>query len=384
VPRNRESPTSIRESRYKLETVTRACALLREFNDDRQTLSLNEIVRRTGMERTVCFRLLRTLESEGFLRRAELRKYASNLHIFSGKRFRIGYASGRHDSFSAAVSQGLRWAARERQLDLIEFENNYSPKAALRNAELLVKECVDLAIEFQVYHPIAARVSHLFQRAGIPLIALEIPHPGAAFFGVDNLKAGRIAGRRLLRVAQEEWNGEYDELILHDHAIAGPVPHLRLAGIQEVLRKSDLGDRLTTTLDSRGEFFRSFEMTRKHLQFVPRRRTLVAGVNDYSVLGALRAFEELGRSNHCRAVGLGGAPEARRELRLSNTRLAGTVSFFPENYGDPVLALALDILHHHSVAPANYNPVQLITPQNVDRYYPRDIFEHYEISETAF
>jgi ribose transport system substrate-binding protein len=364
-----------------LETVSRACALLREFGDDGQTLSLAEIRKRTGMERTICFRLLHTLEKEGFLRNAERRKYASNLRILSRKRFRIGYASARHDSFSGAVSQGLRWAARERQLDLIECENNYSPRAALRNAALMVKERVDLAIEFQVFSRVAPKISDLFRQAGIPLIAIHTPHPGAVFFGVDSHKAGQIAGRKLLQVVREEWSGEFDELILQDLEIAGSVPHLRLTTIRETLRKGAPGNWLTTFLDSRGEFFRSFEMTRKHLQSVPMRRTLVAGVNDYSVLGALRAFDELGRSGYCYAIGMNGVPESRHEFRSLDTRLIGTVGFFPENYGNSLLDLALDILQHKGVAPANYTPIQLITPRNIDRFYPKDIYEQKDLAE---
>lgn len=384
MPKPTDSRKDGSPSRYKLETVARACALLREFEDDRQALSLTEIMKRTGMERTICFRLLRTLESEGFLRRAELRKYASNLHILTGKRFRIGYASQGHNSFSAAVSLGLRRAARERQFDLIEFENNYSPKAALRNAELLVKEGVDLAIEFQTYDRVAERISATFQEAAIPVIALEVPQPGATFFGVDNHKVGQMAGRLLHKKALEEWNGEFDELILLDLEIAGLVPHLRLSGVQSVLRKGLVGEWQTTHLEARGEFLRSFEMTRKHLQFAVKRRTLLAGVNDYSVLGALRAFEEFGRNNLCWAVGLGGVPEARRELRLPNTRLVGTVGFFPEHYGSSILDLALEMLQRKSVAPATYAQAQLITPENLDRFYPKDIYEQAELNEISF
>jgi ABC-type sugar transport system substrate-binding protein len=42
---------------------------------------------------------------------------------------------------------------------------------------------------------------------------------------------------------------------------------------------------------------------------------------DYAAPGALRAFEESGRSDMCLAVSHGGGPEARRKLRLSNSRL---------------------------------------------------------------
>jgi ribose transport system substrate-binding protein len=101
---------------------------------------------------------------------------------------------------------------------------------------------------------------------------------------------------------------------------------------------------------------------------------LLTGINDFAVLGALRAFEEAGRSRLCLAVGFGAIPAARRELRLPNTRLAGSVAFFPERYGESVLKLALDILHQRPVPPAMYAPVQLLTPKNVDQFYPKDLF----------
>ncbi|MDR5729290.1 MAG: substrate-binding domain-containing protein [Terriglobia bacterium] len=366
-------------SPYKLETVSRACALLRELNDEGRALTLSEIVERTGMERTICFRLLRTLEDEGFLRRAERRKYASNLRIVTGKRFRIGYAAQGHDSFCAAVGHGLRRAAHEHEVDLIELDNQYNQRIALRNAEVLIQQKVDLAIEFQVYERIAVKLSDLFNEARIPVIALEIPQPGAAFFGVDNHQVGLLAGKALLRAAQKEWDGQWDELLLLDLDIAGSLPHMRISSAQSVLRKSVPGAWLTTHLESRGAFIRAFELTRKHLQFVPKRRTLLTGINDFAVLGALRAFEEAGRSRLCLAVGLGAIPEARRELRVSNTRLFGSVAFFPERYGEMVLELALDILHHRVTPPAIYAPVQLLTPKNVDQFYPKDIFGQSDI-----
>src|ERR1700684_1323057 len=92
-------------SRYKLETVSRACTILHQFSDAQQSLSLGEVVERTGFERTIVFRLLRTLEEEGLLRRPEGRRYVSNVNILTQKRFRIGYASQARDSFSKAVTQ---------------------------------------------------------------------------------------------------------------------------------------------------------------------------------------------------------------------------------------------------------------------------------------
>ena len=320
------------------------------------------------------FRILKTLEEQGLLRRPEGRRYFSNVSILNQKRFRIGYASQSNDSFSQAVTQGIRWAASRHQIDLIEVENQYSAKAALRNAQKLIQQRVDLAIEFQVYERIGTQLSALYEQASIPVIAIEIPQPGAVFFGIDNHRVGQLAGKALVKAAQEHWHGEIDELLILDLEIAGSLPHLRVSGAESVVRKSLPGSYQILHLDSRGEMDRSFELVRHHMHFSPKRKTLICGVNDLAVLGALRAFAEVGRSNFCLALGVGALPEARRELRSPQTRLIGSIATFPERYGDNLIQIALDILHNKEVPPAVYAPIQLITPQNIDKFYPRTLF----------
>jgi ribose transport system substrate-binding protein len=361
-------------TRYKLETVARACAILHQFSDVQQPLSLGEIVERTGYERTIVFRILRTLEEEGLLRRPEGRKYVSNVNILTQKRFRVGYASQNNDSFSKAVTQGLRWAAARHQIDLIEVENLYNAKAALRNAQKLADQKVDLAVEFQVYERIGSQLSSIYEKASIPVIAVEIPQPGAVFFGIDNYNVGQSAGKALVKAAQQHWHGEIDELLMLDLEIAGSLPHLRISGAESAVRKSLTGSYQILHLDSRGEMERSFELVRRHMQFSPKRKTLICGVNDLAVLGALRAFAEVGRSDYCLALGVGAFPEARRELRSPQTRMIGSIATFPERYGDNLIQIALDILHGKPVPPAVYAPIQLVTPQNIDKFYPSTLF----------
>src|SRR5581483_11420236 len=110
--------------RYQLETVSRACSVLRAFKDEQETLSLADVTKRTGYERTITFRLLRTLEREGFIRRTEGHQYCRAIQFLDRKRFRIGYASQTEDSpFVVAVTQSIRWAANQYQVELVTFDN---------------------------------------------------------------------------------------------------------------------------------------------------------------------------------------------------------------------------------------------------------------------
>jgi ribose transport system substrate-binding protein len=71
-------------------------------------------------------------------------------------------------------------------------------------------------------------------------------------------------------------------------------------------------------------------------------------------------------------MGQNASLEGREELRQPNTRLIGSVAYFPEKYGDDIVALALDILHRRPVPPAVFVKHQLVTPETVNHFYPND------------
>lgn len=358
---------------YQLATVVRACDVLRACSEPRRIV---DIVARTGLNRTVVFRIVHTLEACGFLRKAGKGVYQSNALPTEANAFRIGYAAQAENSpFSTAVTDGLRTAATRERIDLLVLNNCYSAKTALQNARLLVAERVDLAIEFQTLERIAPAISSLFYEAGIPLIAVEIPHAGATFYGADNYRVGLSAGRALGKWAKQNWQGVVQEVFLMELGVAGSLPQLRLsgaiAGIQEVL--PELPIQAFQRIECGGTFGRAFDAARKKLRHTPERQTLIAGVNDPSVLGAIRAFEEAGRATSCAGFGLGAIPEARAELRSFHSRLIGTIAFFPERYGIDLIRLALDILHHKPAPPALYARHHLVTRENVNELYPNDL-----------
>jgi ribose transport system substrate-binding protein len=364
-------------SRYRLETVSRACEVLRLFRDGAEELTLAEVAARTGIEKTIAFRLLHTLEAEGFLRRSGPNQYRSNVSIRTGRPFRVGYAAQSSNTpFSDAVTLSMRVAATKHGFDLVELDNHYSAQTALRNAGRLIAEKVDLAIEFQTYERMAAKIAARFAEAEIPLIAVDIPHPGAFYFGIDNYRVGQCAGQALARAAKRYWKGlPVDEVILLEESAAGTLPHLRLSGAENAIREALPHTGRTVHLDTRGSFETAQHLVRRHLLDSPPRRTLIAAINDPTTLGALRAFQEAGRLEYCAAVGVGAIRESRDEIRRPESRMVGSVAVFPERYGEAVMALAQDLLHSRRVAAVHYAEFELITTQNVNAVYAADLFE---------
>jgi ribose transport system substrate-binding protein len=202
-----------------------------------------------------------------------------------------------------------------------------------------------------------------------------VPHPGGTYYGANNYQAGLLAGRYLGRWAKSRWSGQVDEILLLDAARAGSLIHGRisglLGGLKEALREQMDACRIVT-LDGDGQFKLSLERVRRHLGRTQRGRVLVGAMNDSSALGAVRAFQEAGRASSCAIFGQNAEPDARAELRVPRTPLIGSVAYFPERYGDELLALALDILAHRPTPPAKFVKHQVITANNLERFYPND------------
>lgn len=360
---------------YLVKSVIHSSQLLSAFRVSGEALPLREIATRSGLPKSMTFRLLYTLEKCGMVEKIGENLYRSCLRPFKQKLYRFGYAAqGTDYQFSKDVSESLQRAAGAEGIELICLDNRYSAKIAQRNADLLVREKVDLVIEFQTDENVAPIVAAKYQEANIPLIAIEIPHPGATYFGANNYEAGLIGGRHLGRWAKQTWHGEVDEIILLELARAGNLPRMRLTGMLFGMRSFLPGvtDRQVTYINGDGRFLESFEAVRKHLRTAKSRRTLVGAINDASALGALRAFQEAGRAQGCAVMGQNASPEARAEMRTPGTRMIGSVAFFPERYGEQVVHVALDLLNHRPVPPAVFVKHQLITPETVDHFYPND------------
>jgi ribose transport system substrate-binding protein len=365
MPKNSESVVA----------VVRACRLLKAFYYQGETLTLPQFVERTSLSKTTAFRLLQSLVQGGLIERAGQRGYRSQIEPLSRRPVTLGFAAQATDSeFSQTVSSSVHRVAAKEQMHLIAVNNRYSPNNALKNADLLIKERVDLVLEFQTYEHVAPIISSKFLEAQIPVIAIEIPHPGAIYFGANNYQAGLIGGRALGHWAKEHWRREAEEVLLLELPIAGALPQLRvtgmMAGLSEIL--PGIEKQRVTHLDGKGEFGHSLDVVRRYLRQRAPKRTLVPAINDPSALGALRAFEEAGRGELCAVMGQNAIREARQELRRPGSRLIGSVAYFPERYGEELIPLALAMLQKKPVPPAVFVKHQLITSKNVDLLYPSE------------
>ena len=289
----------------------------------------------------------------------------------------VGFANQSEQlPFAVDVRRGLERAVKNvRNIDLVVADNALSAERALDIADRLIRRKVDLAIEYQIDFKTGSMIMDKFNRAKIPVIAVDIPMVGATFFGVDNYRAGHMAGIALGEWLQAHWNGCFDALVILEESRAGSLPEARiqgqLDGLEEIV--GPVAEEKMIHLESGNTSSVSEAQVVKVLENdAGARRFAVICFNDDAAIGALRAARRLGREEDVVIVGQGADRRVREALREENPRIVGSTAYRPEQYGEKLLVLAHRILNGEPVPPAVYIDHVFITPQNVEQYYPHE------------
>jgi ribose transport system substrate-binding protein len=289
--------------------------------------------------------------------------------------YAIGFANQSEQlPFAIDVRRGLERAAKDAgNIDLILADNQLDGEIALQVADRLIAEEVDLVIEYQVDEKVGSLLMDKLHRAGIPVIAVDIPIVGATFFGVDNYRAGHMAGVALGNWIADQWKGHFDHLLILEEPRVGALPASRLLGqldgLQEVL--GEIAPSRRIYLDSGNTSEQSRSKTIGALEALPdEHRIAVITINDDAAVGALTAARELGRETDIVIVGQGADRVARSEIRHPDSRLIGSTAYWPERYGEKLIPLAIKLVQGEAVPPAEHIDHEFIDADNIGRFYP--------------
>jgi ribose transport system substrate-binding protein len=267
-------------------------------------------------------------------------------------------------TFSEAVTESLKAASSAAGVDLIVLDNRYDGSTALHNADEFARNRVDLVIEFQIDQLVAPVLADKIDAAGIPLIAVDIPHPHATFFGVHHYRVGFEGGECLAQYAKKMWNGKVRWALGLDLDEAGPLVQSRVTGTFEAIRSRLPGipAEFLVRMNARGLRDKSCQLVLDFLKRYPKDRgILIAAATDTSALGAVQAVRELKREKYVAIVGQDCIPEALQEISRSDSPLIGSVSHEAQSYGPRLIHLGLSLLSGHPVAPYHYVEHKMVT-----------------------
>jgi ribose transport system substrate-binding protein len=285
----------------------------------------------------------------------------------NGDRYVIGYTMwGGNSPFSLYNKQGLEDLAEMAGVDIVTADNEWDPNKNVANVQTFATRNVDYVINSLLDVQFAPAVKAPLDAEGIPLVALDIPVPGAQWMGVDNARAGFRAGTYIAQSAVSRWGDAANEatLVVVSFPLVGPNGRLRnesqVAGVQSVLDLPE--DRiiwLETDATQEGGYA---QMNNILTRLDPDAPLLITSFSDEVLSGVVRAATVGGLAEQTIAVGMGGE---MLELVASDPIFIASMSFFPERYANAALPMALATLAGREIPSSVFAYTDLVTPANV-------------------
>jgi len=349
---------------YLIPILSKGLDVLELLEQVHGPISLEEVYKKTSISKTSVYRILKTLVHRGYIAQTQNGQYRL---VARPRRLRFGFAVQSADlPFSQAVSRSVTSAAAAAGIELLLLDNRFDTETAVRNAEEFAEKRVDLVLEFQAEESVGPSVANIFKKADIPVIAIDVPHPNATYFGVDNFECGIEAGTLLAQYAHKRWKGNVDWVLGVGFNEAGSFVQSRITGAFEAVRERlrNLSVDRFVQIDGRGSRSPSRLAVGEFLrQNSGSHRILVAAATDSSALGVLDAARQLGRESAVAVVGQDCIPDALEEMRSGKGALIGSISHEAESYGPRLIQLGISILRGYAVPPYNYVRHKIVTPE---------------------
>jgi ribose transport system substrate-binding protein len=292
----------------------------------------------------------------------------------NGESYVIGFANlGRNAPFFMLVENSILENAAAAGIEVLVTDNAFDGATALVNAESYLQRNVDYVIEFQTDANFGPVIMQKMDEAGINVTAIDIPMPGATFMGANNSRSGFMGGLYLGQAARAQWGDEAvatGYLVVGELPQSGAIPMMRTEGqIAGFLAEhpgfpADNIIRIDTTGTIEGGFTVMTDAIGRIPEGVP---IMGVAINDQSIIGMMRAVEQAGRSADAIYVGM-GADEGATMAATPN--FLASVGYFPENYGNYLVPLALMELAGMDTPPAALVNHVMVTSGTVCQFYP--------------
>ncbi len=278
--------------------------------------------------------------------------------------------------YFAIVDKGIQAAAKKARINLYMVDNDLNADKAISNANLIAaRPGVKVVLESNYYQAANATIAKIFERAELPVIAVDIAIPGASYYGANNKQAGELAGEGLVAAANSKWGDGSVDLALVENQ-SGPGQELIrqrtdgiVAGIKAAEPSLPVGSIIKfeggTSPDAAASAVSAL------LTAHPDAKHIIIGMlGDSNGVAAVNAAKVAGRVDQVLVAGQGGDGVGVATLEGPASAFIGTTDYRPNNYGNDLIALACDLIAGKTIPAENYIKHIFLTPENVRQYYP--------------
>lgn len=294
------------------------------------------------------------------------------------KKWLIGFANiAEQVELQVQVRESMIAAAKEYGVDIVCMDNNYDALTAVQNADEMVSKGVDAFIEFNLDESVGDVIMEKMNKAGIVTFAVDIPLPGAPFFGADNVLAGTVAGRYLAECSTKDFGGEPDCILLVEDAASGESVLNRVLKAVDGFRETypDFPDASVYTVDGTSDASNAQKAVADFLSAHPDfHKIAVVSMHDITTTGALAAIETAGREKDCILV---AQNETLYLQYLKDNPVApehevykGAVAYFFDRYGSLIMPYVIDALEGKEVPKVISVPHEIVNRDNAKKLFP--------------
>jgi ribose transport system substrate-binding protein len=187
-----------------------------------------------------------------------------------------------------------------------------------------------------------------------------------SFIGSDNVEAGHIAGRYLLKQLNDK--GQV--------AILEGIPGEQNGINRETAFRKEVAGKLKIVQSESADYERGRALTETEamLRVHPQLNGIFAA-NDEMGLGAAQAIMNAGKSKKIHVVSIDGVHEALQAVKSG--KLSGSVSQYPYAEGEMAVQACQQLAEGKSIPKHITSPIKLITPQNAGKAlkaFPKPFF----------
>lgn len=306
--------------------------------------------------------------------KANLAQYIGhpNKALCGGKQYTFGYdAFSNTDSFEIPMYKGMQQVASQLGcVKLKQLVDNTDPSTAVQNARIFAQEHVNGAILFNVVQAASQGQTQVLRASHIPVVSLAVPAQGAPFITNDDHSDGVKAGTALGKAFEAKHKGGPAYAIIGRYDGQTSTKQ-RMDGATEGLKQTVPGVHVLP-VETKADPPTANAVTAAVLPRVPANATILAvGGNDDLTYAMYQAIKHAGRQNQAMMMAIGGAyPSGLNFMCQNRASYVGDVGFFPEHWGNYLIPALMAEIQGAKVPSKVIIPTKLITPANVDKFYP--------------
>jgi ribose transport system substrate-binding protein len=296
-----------------------------------------------------------------------------------GEKIVLGYAAlDDSQQHLIPVRENIKKVAQEMGVEVICVDNAGDGNRAVSNVDSLLLQGINCLMEFNLDASVNPVIKEKCEAAGVPVLGIDIPVPDSPNFGANNVESGLICGRELGKLANENWDGQVDLILLMSTPSGGEIVDIRMSNVVNGIKEQipGLDESIAVTVDYKDDAILAQQLAADVLTANPdKHHILIGSINDIGAQGAFAAIEAADRDADCFIVNHGMSVQTRENLyevlRSGNDNCwKGGVSYFLERYGEYVVPAAIKLAKGEEVPENIYMDHLFINKDNIEEYYP--------------